>query len=195
METNAISTSHNEAKQVVTKRVIVFGKTLYRELGGKKLTEEVIVNGKKTDVDSPFTLINAKDSATGETLTQGIFIPHRGASARKLEHLCVDVNAYPNTNGNIELNFSDKPHLCRTYDVTLLWIPKGGEYQDKDGNWHPYRKTETYLLQTAIEVASERTEKLQAVAEIFEMMQGHSYDATKATPEDKEIYLSILRSL
>ena len=195
METNAISTSHIEAKKIVTKRVIVFGKTLYRELGGKKLTETVEVNGKKNEIDSPFTLINAKDVATGEVLTQGIFIPHRGAELRKLEHLCVDVNAYPNDKGNIVLNFSNEPHRCRTYDVTLLWIPEGAEYQDKDGNWHPYRKTETYLLQTAIEVASERTEKLQAVAEIFEMMQGHSYDSTKATAEDKEIYLSILRSL
>ena len=95
METNAISTSHIEAKKVVTKRVIVFGKTLYRELGGKKLTETVEVNGKKNEIDSPFTLINAKDVATGEVLTQGIFIPHRGAELRKLEHLIVDETAYP----------------------------------------------------------------------------------------------------
>ena len=195
METNAISTKHIEAKEVHTKRVIVFGKTLYRELNGKELKDEIIVNKEKTKVDAWFTLINAKDVATGEVLTQGICIPHRGAAARKLEHLCIDPNLYPNDKGNIALNFSNEPHRCRTYDVTLLWIPEGAEYQDKDGNWKSYNKTKTYLLQTAIEVASERTEKLQAVAEIFKMMQGKDYNAEDATAEDKEIYLSILRSL
>jgi hypothetical protein len=195
METNAIVTSHIEATDFVTKRIKILGKTLIREMNGKKITETVEVNGKKTEVEAPFTVLNAKDMDTGEPLRQGICIPHRGAKSRMLDHLCVDPNAYPNTSGNIECNYGESHRLCREYEVTLRYIPEGAEYQDKNGEWHAYRKTNTYILEMAMAVAKAHDAKADAVLDMFELMQGYPYNPMTATAEDKHIYLELTKAL
>ncbi len=182
---------HIEATQFFTKRIKVLGKTLYRKLNGIRLTEKI--NGEI--IDAFITILNAEDPATGEIITSGILIQHINAKANGLEHLIVDISKYPNNqDDNISENYSEEPSLCREYDMTVLWIPAGAEYRDHNGDWHNYPKDNIFLLQTAIEIIDEQTERLKEAAEIFEIIQGYSYNEGNATLEDKEIYHSILQS-
>ena len=191
METNAISTSHIEAKQTTLKRVVVYGKKLFRELNGQSLIREE--KGKK--IDESFTLLKARDVSTGEELRSGICIPTSTAESRSLSHLIINPNDYPNNKGNINIDFTgDKAHLKQEYDVALLWIPENAEYQDKEGNWKPYRKTNCWLMTSALEPMDEDYKKQKSAMNAFQFMTGRAYDGKNADVEDRKLFIELIRS-
>lgn len=157
-----------EAKEYVTKQILVTGKKLPQFMG-------VDEKGNKLANENKVSVVMAKDIATNRPLDKGITISWERAKQFNLCKLCVNPHENDNSNGDVIVDMSglaDKLLL----NVTLLYIPKNGAYKDKKtGELVAYRNTETYQIIMVEEVQPDKADNAKIMfAKIF----GVDYDMT-----------------
>lgn len=159
-----------EAKEYVTKQILVTGKKLPQFMG-------VDEKGNKLANENKVSVVMAKDITTNRPLDKGITISWERAKQFNLTKLCVNPHENDNSNGDIIVDMSglaDKLYLS----VTLLYIPKNGAYKDKKtGEFVAYRNTDTYQIIMVEEIEPSKADKAKIE---FEKVFGVPYDVTNS---------------